>query len=96
MALKHQFKVSGELTLRSNQIGSINLGSNSQELNAIIKVHSVNGTKEKATADVRFIVGNNSFAKPYNFTPKMDGDNFIKQAYLHLKTLPEFNGAQDI
>ncbi len=96
MALKHKFNVSGELTMRNSQIGSINLGMNSQELDAVVKVYSVSGTKEKVTADVRFIVGNNSFAKPYNFTPKMDGDNFIRQAYLHLKSLPEFNGAQDI
>ena len=25
----------------------------------------------------------------------LDGDNFIKQGYSHLKTLPEFIGAQD-
>lgn len=31
----------------------------------------------------------------YSFAPKMDGDNFIKQAYDHLKTLPEFSGATD-
>lgn len=96
MALKHKFEVSGEITMRSTALGSINLGQNSQSLDAVIKVNSVTGSKEAATADVRFIVGNNSFAKPYKFTPKMDGDNFIKQAYLHLKTLPEFNGAQDI
>lgn len=96
MALKHKFNVSGEMTMRSLQLGNINLGDNSQSLDAVVKVNSVTGTKETATADVRFIVGNNSFAKPYNFTPKMDGDNFIKQAYLHLKTLPEFNGSQDI
>lgn len=33
--------------------------------------------------------------KQYSFAPKMDGDNFIKQAYDHLKTLPEFAGAID-
>jgi hypothetical protein len=31
----------------------------------------------------------------YKFIPNLDGDNFIKQAYLHLKTLPEFAGAVD-
>jgi hypothetical protein len=30
-----------------------------------------------------------------NFVPSMDGGNFIKQAYEHLKTLPEFSGATD-
>lgn len=30
-----------------------------------------------------------------SFVPVLDGDNFIRQAYLHLKTLPEFAGATD-
>jgi hypothetical protein len=29
------------------------------------------------------------------FIPDMDGENFIRQAYLHLKTLPEFANAVD-
>jgi hypothetical protein len=31
----------------------------------------------------------------YQFTPNMNSDNFIKQAYLHLKSLPEFADAVD-
>ena len=30
-----------------------------------------------------------------SFAPTMDGGNFIQQAYEHLKTLPEFSGAED-
>ena len=30
-----------------------------------------------------------------SFVPVLEGDNFIRQAYLHLKTLPEFAGATD-
>ena len=96
MALKHTIAVSGELVMNSDSLGSIKLGNSSQSMSAVIHVQTVTGTKESATADVRFTVGQNCFAKPYQFTPKMDGDNFIKQAYLHLKTLPEFDGAQDI
>jgi hypothetical protein len=33
--------------------------------------------------------------KRYSFAPKLDGRNFIAQAYEHLKTLPEFAGATD-
>lgn len=29
------------------------------------------------------------------FVPELNTDNFIKQAYLHLKTLPEFSDAVD-
>lgn len=29
------------------------------------------------------------------FSPDLNGDNFIKQAYEHIKTLPEFANAKD-
>jgi hypothetical protein len=31
----------------------------------------------------------------FEFTPALDGDNFIAQAYVYLKTLPEFAAAVD-
>jgi hypothetical protein len=31
----------------------------------------------------------------FRFTPDLSGPNFIAQAYLHLKSLPEFAGATD-
>jgi len=31
----------------------------------------------------------------YEFIPSLEGQNFIAQAYGHLKTLPEFAGATD-
>lgn len=33
--------------------------------------------------------------KRYSFKPDLDGKNFIAQSYEHLKSLPEFAGAQD-
>ena len=33
--------------------------------------------------------------KTYKFQPKLDGVNFVAQAYEHLKTLPEFSGASN-
>jgi hypothetical protein len=32
----------------------------------------------------------------YTTASQMNGDNFIKQAYTHLKTLPEFADATDV
>lgn len=96
MALQHNITVSGEVTMRSTQLGHINLGEQSHVLPAIIKVHSVTGTKEELTVDVRFVANHHGFSKQYKFVPEMNGDNFIRQAYLYLKTLPEFQGAEDI
>ena len=66
--------------------------------NAYIKVDQQEGTKEK----VRFAVnattekdGEIIERKVYEFAPNLQGGNFIKQAYEHLKTLPEFEGAND-
>jgi hypothetical protein len=60
-----------------------------------IKVDTVKGTKESADALVLFTTPEVEGSRLYSFTPDMDGDNFIKQAYLHLKTLPEFASATD-
>lgn len=34
--------------------------------------------------------------KNYEFSPALDGENFVKQAYKYLKTLDEFKDAKDI
>lgn len=60
------------------------------------KVESIMGTKEKQQAVVRMYADETLIdSKVYEFVPNMDGDNFIKQAYKYLKTLPEFTGATD-
>lgn len=60
-----------------------------------IKVERVSGSKDRATADVSFKADGFVGGKSYQFVPDMLGDNFIKQAYKHLKSLPEFSGAED-
>lgn len=62
---------------------------------AYIKVERVDSSKSAAIAYATYsgdaIKGN----KTFDFVPNMNGGNFIKQAYEHLKTLPEFAGATD-
>lgn len=41
------------------------------------------------------IVGTCINNSSYSFVPKMTGDNFIRQGYDYLKTLPEFAGCVD-
>jgi hypothetical protein len=63
-----------------------------------IRVEKVDASKLSATAAVSFNNENaskNFATKFYVFVPKLDGTNFIEQAYEHLKTLPEFDGAED-
>jgi|SaaInlStandDraft_3_1057020.scaffolds.fasta_scaffold100827_2 hypothetical protein len=63
-----------------------------------IKVMSISGDKQNMTYHVAFInLDTTVDSVNHSFTPDMlSGDNFIKQAYLHLKTLPEFVGATDV
>jgi hypothetical protein len=67
--------------------------------NAYWKVDKIKGNKDKCIFTVGvFTEQDKSFVGSinYEFTPNMDGDNFIKQAYQHLKTLPEFADATDV
>lgn len=66
--------------------------------NAYIKVLQVTSDKENSSALVQVFDSEqknkiNQFFKEYK--TNLSGDNPIKQAYLHLKTLPEFEGAVD-
>lgn len=68
--------------------------------NAYIKVDTVSGNK--STVEITVIIYSEkneqklpAQAKKYTFAPSMGNKNFIAQAYEHLKTLPEFDGAED-
>jgi hypothetical protein len=66
--------------------------------NAYIKVDRVSGNKTQV--EIKYVVYSKNNGEVVEekfayFSPNMDGGNFIKQAYEHLKTLPEFAGATD-
>lgn len=65
---------------------------------AYIKVTELAGSKDGIT----FVAGWHESqggaqlkSMTYGFVPSLDGPNFIAQAYLHLKSLPEFASATD-
>ena len=65
---------------------------------AYIKVIHIHGTKDLLTAHVGVYVKKDERqldSKTFEFPLVLDGNNFIAQAYDHLKTLPEFAGATD-
>jgi hypothetical protein len=89
MALTNNF-----IKTENNFLGSLVLAD------AYWRVESVNSTKlaAQATVSVNKVDGDKKeqvATKSYNFTPDMQGDNPIRQAYKYLKTLPEFAGATD-
>lgn len=84
--------LSQNITLKNN------FDENSTFANAYIKVESIVGNKNEIAAKVAWLKsadGNVLTRKTYIFSPALDGQNFIAQAYLHLKSLPEFAGAAD-
>jgi hypothetical protein len=77
---------------------TINTSSGLSITDAYCKITEVSITKNSVTftlqvfADkTKTFVIENVFTAPYD----LDGPNPIKQAYEHLKTLPEFEGAED-
>jgi hypothetical protein len=73
-------------------------GETSEFANAYLRVDRVDGTKYQVSAKVDFHKnkeGRLLLAKYFQFSPNLEGGNFIQQAYEHLKTLPEFEGAID-
>lgn len=75
-------------------------------LNAYIRVRTYNGTKENFVFILDIYKDQQSYqegfktitaSKEYSFNPDNSGNstNYIKQAYLFLKTLPEFISAED-
>ena len=73
-----------------------NFGGTQSVKDVLIRVESVVANKEHATAYVELKKTEDGpiiEVRQYDFVPDMDGPNFIKQAYEHLKTLPEFAGA---
>jgi hypothetical protein len=75
-----------------------NLGFDIEFNDTYIKIARVECTKQENSFLIEFKKDSNS--DPYqlqyiNSSYDINGENPIKQAYLHLKTLPEFAGAVD-
>jgi hypothetical protein len=76
-------------TVSSDIVGDV-------QVSCYIKVTMVSADKTNVVSDVLFRkdTAEGAIIKSvrYSFPPNMQGENFIKQAYEHLKTLPEFAG----
>jgi len=65
---------------------------------AYIKVSEVKGSKSAVIVTIGYFDKKDGLllkTKQIDFVPDMEGANFIKQAYLHMKTLSEFSNAVD-
>ena len=95
MALRKTFIENSEIVTTVSEFGEIRKIAQPLSMDCYIKVNQVNASKENAIAEVMFKFENSNKIKNYSFVPSMNGENFIKQTYEHLKTLPEFASAID-
>jgi len=94
MALNTIIKTEGKSVVETN-LGSIENGVQSISFLAYVKVESITGDKNQISVNVSFVGDNIKFYKQYCVRVSLETGalNFIAQAYEHLKTLPEFDGA---
>jgi len=86
------------MAIKKNVSLKNNFGTDSEFVDAYIKVRSVNLSKDAAQANVDIYKSNGGdriIIKQYDFIVDLAGKNAIAQAYEHLKTLPEFAGAEE-
>lgn len=96
MALRKIIEAEGKSLVQTDW-GVIESGTQKLSFTAYIKVISVQADKSQMTANVNFKGDNQSFNKQYQISVSIESgsDNFIAQAYNHLKTLDEFSNAVD-
>jgi hypothetical protein len=101
MALSKNIEVSRKVAVENNGItGTTDVNISAVTYIRVEAVHLANNKSEdslkRAVIEASFtgegIKGERKISFPYD----MSGDNPIKQAYLHLKTLPEFADATDV
>jgi hypothetical protein len=60
------------------------------------KINRIYGNKDGFNIEIHVFIDDKVYKQiDASFVPDLNGANFIRQAYLHLKTLPEFAGAID-
>ena len=96
MALRKTIELKGNCIVYT-PMGKINNGEQSVSFSAYIKVYKIEGDKNNIIAHVSFDGEECQFSNQYTVpvSVEQNSTNFIQQAYMYLKTLPEFDGAVD-
>ena len=96
MAIKKIMSLTGSRVLQTS-FGEVSEGSGALAMAATIRVVEVVGNKTEINARVSFTDNAIRFEKTYVVPVSVEdgAPNFIRQAYLHLKTLPEFDNCED-
>ena len=96
MAIRKIIEAEGKSVVQTF-IGNIENGNQKISFSAYVKVVNIKGDKNEIVASVNFKGDTHQFNKQYQVPVSVETNapNFIAQVYEHLKTLPEFAGAED-
>ena len=77
-------------------VGIISIGEQQVSLaDLYVKIDSITGNKDFLSFVISFNNPDKLAERTFSFQPDIEGPNFIQQAYLYLKTLPEFADSVD-
>ena len=86
------------MALQQKKVYKNNFGIDTS-LTTYIVVENMCGNKKELSFSVYYYTDENKSilvdSKAFFFVPTLEGDNFIKQAYSYLKSLPEYADAID-
>ena len=96
MALRKIIQVEGEAFLKSAD-NVVSLGAQKTAFSAYCKIVNITGDKERGRVTVECKADQYKINKQYSveFSTSDDAPNFIKQAYIQLKKMPEWADATD-
>lgn len=94
MAIKLKVSQNAQAWAEVNGV-RVSIGDHPVNVELYVKVNLVEATKENGVAHLLVLAGSAAQMQRQDFKISLDGKNFIAQAYDHLKTLPEFAGAED-
>lgn len=96
MALRKIITIEGEAFVETPS-GKISLGKQKTAFTAYCKIVNLSGDKVDGRVTVECVGDNCKTVNQYfvEFSVEDGAPNFIKQAYIHLKTLPDFAEATD-
>jgi hypothetical protein len=96
MALRKVIQVEGEAFVNTPS-GQVSIGNQKTAFNAYCKIVEIRASKERGRVTVECKAENYNAIKQFSvpFSVEDGALNFVKQAYEHLKTLPEWADATD-
>jgi hypothetical protein len=96
MAIKKIMNLTGNRIFQT-PFANVSEGSGTLAIVATVRVIEITGNKTEINARVSFTDGAVNFEKSYDVPVSVEdgAPNFIRQAYLYLKTLPEFDNCED-